>query len=306
MINVQPYRIKTITEYHRVTGLSKPEHPLISVIDIAALNPSVNDRPISLVFDFYTIALKRGLNTTLKYGQQTCDFDEGIMFFTAPGQVLSFDLEKEQSKAPSGWMILIHPDFLWGTSLVKNMKQYQYFSYSVYEALYLSNKEEMVITGLAQYIKEEYHSNIDKFSQSVIIAQLEVLLTYADRFYQRQFLTRKIPSHHLIGRLEDLLTNYFNSERLIKNGLPTVAYFAEALNVSPGYLSELLKVLTGQSTQQHIHSKLVEKAKEQLSTTNLSISEIAYELGFEHLQSFSKLFKAKTKLSPLEFRQSFN
>ena len=306
MTSMQPYRIKTITEYHRVTGLPKPEHPLISVINVDTLNPQANDGPISLVFDFYSIALKRGLNTSMKYGHQTCDFDEGVMFCTSPGQVLGFNIEKDAAQKYSGWMILIHPDFLWNSPLAKNIKQYQYFSYSVYEALYLSDKEETMITGIAQYIEQEYHNNIDKFSQNVILAQLEVILTYADRFYQRQFITRKISSHQLINQVEDILTKYFNSDTLAQQGLPTVGYIAEILNVSPGYLGEMLKVLTGQSTQQHIHDKLIEKAKEQLSTTGLSVSEIAYELGFEHLQSFSKLFKAKTNLSPLQFRQSFN
>jgi AraC-like DNA-binding protein len=295
---MQPYRIKTITEYHRVTGLPKPQHPMISVIDIASLNPETADGAVSVIFDFYSISLKRGLNG-FKYGQQTCDFDEGVMFFSLPGQVFGFELDRQK---PTGWMILIHPDFLWNTALAKSIKQYEYFSYSVREALYLSDKEETMITGIAQYIEQEYHSNIDKFTQNVIIAQLEVIFTYADRFYQRQFITRKISSHQILNRVEDILTEYINS----KQGLPTVGYLAEALNISPGYLSELLKVLTGQSTQQHIHDKLIEKAKEQLSTTSLSVSEIAYDLGFEHLQSFSKLFKAKTNLSPLEFRQSFN
>jgi len=155
-------------------------------------------------------------------------------------------------------------------------------------------------------IEHEYHSNIDKFSQDVIIAQLELLLTYADRFYHRQFITRKITNHKILERLEDLLTEYFNSDTLSQKGLPTVQYIADMLNVSPNYLSVLLKTLTGQSTQQHIHDKLIEKAKDKLSTTSLSVSEIAYELGFEHSQSFSKLFKSKTNLSPLEFRHSFN
>lgn len=168
------------------------------------------------------------------------------------------------------------------------------------------HKEETMISGIVSYIEQEYHSNIDKFSQNVIIAQLEVILTYAKRFYQRQFITRKISSHQIIERVEDILQEYFGSDILSKQGLPTVGYIADQLNVSPGYLSKLLKALTGLSTQQHIHSKLIEKAKEQLSTTGLSVSEIAYELGFEHLQSFSKLFKAKTNLSPLEFRQSFS
>lgn len=306
MTSVQPYRIKTITEYHRVTGLPKPEHPLISVINIESLKPEVTDGPLSLVFDFYSIALKKNMSARFKYGQQSYDFDEGVMFFTSPGQVFGFELEKAPIQMPSGWMILIHSDFLWNTALAKTIKQYEYFSYSVNEALYLSDKEETMISGIVSYIEQEYHSNIDKFSQNVIIAQLEVILTYAERFYQRQFITRKISSHQIIERVEDILQEYFGSDILSKQGLPTVGYIADQLNVSPGYLSELLKALTGLSTQQHIHSKLIEKAKEQLSTTGLSVSEIAYELGFEHLQSFSKLFKAKTNLSPLEFRQSFS
>jgi len=303
---MKPYRIKTITEYHRLTGLPKAQHPLISLVNLEMLDPRVEDGPISLVFDFYTIAVKKRLHTVLKYGQQSCDFDEGMLFCTSPGQVLSFAFTKDPVQKPAGWMILIHPDFLWNTSLAKSIKQYQYFSYSVYEALYLSDREEQMLAGIANYIEQEYNSNIDKFSQSVIVAQLEVLLTYADRFYQRQFITRTISSHQLVGRVEAIIANYFNSEELVKKGLPTVVGIAAELNVSPSYLSEMLKTLTGQNTQQHIHNKLIEKAKEKLSTSGLTVSEIAYELGFEHLQSFSRLFKAKTNLSPLEFRQSFN
>lgn len=162
------------------------------------------------------------------------------------------------------------------------------------------------MNNIIRNIEQEYHSNIDKFSQNVIISQLELLLTYSERFYERQFITRKITNHKILGRLEELLTGYFNNDDLINKGLPTVQYIAGELNVSPNYLSSLLKVLTGQNTKQHIHDKLIEKAKEKLSTTNLSVSEIAYELGFEHSQSFSKLFKSKTNLSPLAFRQSFN
>lgn len=157
-----------------------------------------------------------------------------------------------------------------------------------------------------KHIQQEYQSNIDHFSQDVIIAQLELLLTYSERFYHRQFITRKITNHKILNRLEEILTRYFNDDSLIKKGLPTVQYIAETLHVSPGYLGGLLKTLTGQSTQQHIHQKLIEKAKEKLSTTDLSVSEIAYELGFEHPQSFSKLFKTKTNLSPSDFKQSFN
>jgi AraC family transcriptional regulator, transcriptional activator of pobA len=306
MTNSPLHRIKTISEYHKLMGLPKPEHPLISVINFEAINHLPNDESISLVFDFYAIALKRDFNGKMKYGQQEYDFDEGVLLFVAPGQVFRAEIEKGAELKHSGWMILIHPDFLWNTPLAKTIKHCDYFSYSVHEALYLSEKEEAMIISIVQNIKQEYHSNIDKFSQDVIIAQLELLLTYSDRFYNRQFITRKITNHKILSRLEDILSDYFDSEELTKKGLPTVQYMAETLNVSPNYLSELLKVLTGQSTQQHIHDKLVEKAKEKLSTTDLSVSEIAYELGFEHSQSFSKLFKTKTNLSPLEFRNSFN
>lgn len=306
MANKQVQKIRSITEYHRLRGLPKPEHPLISLIDYGSMPHSNDDTPINWVFDFYSISLKRDINAKMKYGQQEYDFDEGIMFFISPGQVFSIEMAKNAVAKRSGWILLVHPDFFWNTPLAKTIKQYEYFDYSANEALFLSDKEEAIIVNILQNIKQEYHSNIDKFSQDIIIAQLELLLSYSDRFYNRQFLTRKITNHSTLNRLEVLLTNYFNSDDLSKKGLPSVQYVADALNISASYLSGLLKTLTGQSTQQHIHDKLLEKAKEKLSTTNLSISEIAYELGFEHLQSFSKLFKTKTKLTPLEFRQSFN
>ena len=203
-------------------------------------------------------------------------------------------------------MLLLHPDFLWNTPLAKKIKQYDFFGYSVNEALFVSEKEEVIIQNIIHNIQQEYHSNIDQFSQSIIISQVETLLNYAERFYKRQFITRKITNHQILDRLEKLLTDYFNSDDLVTKGLPTVQDIAASLNVSQSYLSGLLKVLTGQSTQQHIHDKLIEEAKEKLSATDKSVSEIAYELGFEYPQSFSKLFKTKTNLSPLKFRQSFN
>ena len=305
MNNTQLYHFKTITEYHRVMGLPKPEHPLISLIRMDSVKSPITEGAFSIIFDFYSISLKRVHNARFKYGQQASDFDEGVLFFMAPGQVFGIELEKGITHHNEGWMILIHPDFLWNTPLAKAIKQYEFFNYSVYEALYLSDKEETMLTDIAGNIEQEYHANIDRFSQNVIIAQLELLLTYAERFYQRQFITRKITNHEILTRLEDFLSGYFNSGALAKQGLPTVTLIAETLNISPGYLSGLLKSLTGQSTQQHLHNKLIELAKEKLSVTTLSVSEIAYELGFEHLQSFSKLFKTKTNLSPLEFRQSF-
>ncbi|GAB4019347.1 helix-turn-helix domain-containing protein [Spirosoma koreense] len=304
MKNQQPFTIKTIHEYHQAMGLPKPEHPLISVVNFKDIKRRSDDGPKSMVYQFYSIALKRNFHGKLKYGQQEYDFDEGIMVFIAPGQV--FSIEADEELKHSGWLLLVHPDFLWNTPLAKTIRHYDYFSYTVHEALHLSEKEETILTNLIENIGQEYRSPIDRFSQNVMIAQLDLLLTYAERFYQRQFITRKITNHSILNRLEALLTEYFSSDTLPEKGLPTVQYIADALHVSPNYLSGLLKILTGQSTQQHIHDKLIEKAKEKLSTTDLSISEIAYELGFEHSQSFSKLFRNKTNYSPLEFRQSFN
>ncbi|HTE34545.1 MAG TPA: helix-turn-helix transcriptional regulator [Chryseolinea sp.] len=304
---MKPYKIKSISEFHRLMDLPKPEHPLISVVDYAVLVATKkNSEVTSIVTDYYSISVKRGLSEKMRYGQQEYDFDEGIMYFLAPGQVLQTTPATNTEAQPAGWILLIHPDFLWNTPLAKRIRQYEFFDYSVNEALFLSEKEEGVINNIVQNIQQEYHSNIDKFSQSIIISQIETLLNYSERFYQRQFITRQITNHSILSRLDELLTDYFNSQDLINKGLPTVQYIVEKLNTSPNYLRGLLKVLTGQNTQQHIHGKLIEKAKEKLSTTDLSVSEIAFELGFEHSQSFSKLFKTKTNLSPSEFRQSFN
>ncbi|GAB3022059.1 helix-turn-helix domain-containing protein [Spirosoma pulveris] len=304
MKNLQPLRIKTITDYHLLRNLPKPEHPLISLVHFEAIKQLACDKSTSIIQDFYSIALKRNFNGKMKYGQQEYDFDEGLMIFISPGQV--FTIEADTALTHTGWLLLIHPDFLWNTPLAKKIKQYEYFSYAVHEALHLSEREETIVTGIIQNLDQEYRSNIDTFSQDVLIAQLELLLTYADRFYHRQFITRKITNHKLLDRLEGILTDYFSSDAVAEKGLPTVQYIADALHVSPNYLSALLKMLTGQSTQQHIHDKLIEKAKEKLSTTDLTVNEIAYALGFEHSQSFSKLFKSKTNVSPLEFRTSFN
>ena len=299
-------RLKTISEYHALMSLPRPGHPLVSVVRFEDIRHTATLEPANITTDYYSIALKRNFNAKMRYGQQAFDFDEGIMTFMAPGQVFSIEIEPDQELKHSGWMLLIHPDFLWSTPLAKTIKQYEFFDYSVTEALFLSEKEEDTLIRIMQNIEQEYQSSIDKFSQNIIIAQLELLLTYSERFYQRQFITRKITNHKILDSLETLLTEYFNKEDLPLKGLPSVQDIAKNLNVSPGYLSSLLKVLTGMSTQQHIHEKLIEKAKEKLSTTQLSVSEIAYELGFEHPQSFSKLFKTKTNQSPLEFRQSFN
>jgi len=298
-------QIKTISEFHQLRQLPKPEHPLISVIDVQTIRSLSHDEPRNLLLDFYLIAVKRIANFKVRYGQQHYDFDEGIMYFMAPNQVYSICPGDDRELEQSGWMILIHPDLLWNTPLATTVKQQEFWGYAVNEALFLSAGEEAIINGIIQNILQEYRASIDKFSKQIITAQLDTLLMYADRFYHRQFITREKTNHEIVTRLEALLEKYFANDTVRNSGLPTVQEIAEQLNLSPKYLTSLLRVLTGQSTQQHIHDKLIAKAKEKLSTTDLSISEIAYELGFEHLQSFSKLFKAKTNVSPVAFRRSF-
>lgn len=300
-------RFQTISEFHEFRDLPKPQHPLLSVIDASSVKQLHREEPLSLVFDFYGIGLKRVANLRVKYGQQPFDFTEGILSFMAPGQVASMGLvDEKQEIRQSGWVLLIHPDFLWNTPLAKTIKHYDFWGYSLHEALFLSEKEEVVLHGIIQGIQQEYQTSIDKFSRQIIISQLETLLNYSERFYSRQFITREKANHQVLDRLEKVLDDHFKREGLVERGLPTVQHIAEQLHLSPKYLSTLLQVVTGQNTQQRIHDKLVEKAKEKLSTTHLSVSEIAYGLGFEHAPSFSKLFKKKTGLSPLEFRQSFN
>ena len=303
---VTPIHIKTIAEYHRLRQLPKPEHPLISVIKFENLKRLSTDCSISLTHNFYSIALKKNFNAKMKYGQQDFDFDEGIMHFMSPKQVLTIQTSTEVEFNHTGWLLLIHPNFLWNTSLAKKIKQYEYFSYKVNEALHLSEKEENLVTDIIERIAQEYHTNIDNFSQDVIIAQIELLLTYCQRFYQRQFITRKIANHKILNQVEIFLTGYFKDDNLSNKGIPSVQLIADSLHISANYLSRLLQLLTGQSNKQFIHDKLIDLAKEQLSTTALSVNEIAYNLGFEHPQSFSKLFKTKTSQTPLKFRQSFN
>lgn len=302
-----PTRLKTVSELHRFNNIAPPNHPLISLIDYSEIRPTPVNGELKWVQEFYTISIKRNVVGKYRYGQESYDFDEGLMTFFAPEQVISVQLvEGDFTGKPSGWILAIHPDFLFGTSLATNMKKYPFLNYSVREALFLSEKEENKIFEILQNIKGEYHANLDQFSQNIIVNQLELLLNYSERFYQRQFLTRKISNHQILDRLETLLEDYFKSSTIYDKGLPTVQYVSENLNLTTDYLSTMLKSLTGQTTQQHIHSKLIEKAKVKLSTTNLSVREIAYTLGFEHSQSFNKLFKSKTKQTPLEFRTSFN
>ncbi|MCO6164458.1 AraC family transcriptional regulator [Flavobacterium sp. NRK F7] len=298
------HRVKSIAEFHKMKGLPAPQHPLISLFDYSKVECSKEVNHKNFVFDFYHISCKRSVGTKYKYGQGNYDFDEGVMFFIAPNQVFGIEPIAEIASPKSGWILMIHPDFLWNTPLAQTIKKYAFFDYAVNEALFLTEKEEILLKGIVANIELEYNGNLDQFSQSIIISQIETLLNYSDRFYQRQFLTTKVNNHKILDQVEKMIEDYFNDENNI--GLPTVQYIADALHISSTYLSSLLKSLTGQTTQQHIHEKLIEKAKEKLSTTTLSVSQIAFELGFEHSQSFSKLFKAKTSLTPMMFRERFN
>ena len=307
MPSSKPTRLNSISDLHRYNNIPPPEHPLISLIDYSKINPTPENSELRWVQQFYSISIKRNVVGKYRYGQQSYDFDEGLMTFFSPEQVITVELiEEDANSSPTGLILAVHPDFLFGTSLASKLKKYRFLNYSVHEALFLSQKEENTIQAILQNIETEYQANLDKFSQQIIISQLELLLNYSERFYQRQFLTRKISNHLLLDKLEELLEQYFNGDDLADKGLPSVQEIAQDLNLTPDYLSSMLKSLTGQSTQQHIHHKLIENAKLKLSTTNLSVSEIAYGLGFEHSQSFSKLFKSKTKQTPMGFRASFN
>lgn len=304
---IEPYRIISISEFHKIMGLPRPEHPLISVVNLKDVKLPADQMPASRILEFYTISIKK-YNGDFKYGQHSYDVQDGVMYFIAPGQVFTPPVKNKEVKVNSisGWALYIHPDFFWNSHFAKVIKRYDYFSYSVNEALHLSGSEEEIVVGLMQSIQREYFANTDQFSHDIIISMVETLLNFADRFYYRQFLTQKIENHQILERLEDLLNTYFDKPDLIVTGLPTVQIIAEKLNISHNYLGSLLKALTGRNTQQHIQDKLIAKAKEKISTKDLSLSEISYELGFEHPQSFTRLFKAKTGLTPLAFRQALS
>jgi len=292
--------INSIAEFHRLLSLAEPRHPLVSVINLAESVFLEDEIWKGFVNRFYCVALKRDAKGKIRYGQQHYDYDKGVLSFTAPNQVQQLDLHNME--CGSGYLLIFHPDFLLQHNLANSIRNYGFFDYAVNEALHLSATEEEDLIEILHKIDREC-SHIDKHTQEIILTQIESLLKYSDRFYERQFLTRKNNNSALLTRFEQLVDAHFKGEA---QGLLSVQYIAGQLNLSPNYLSDLLRVHTGQNTQQLIHEKLIEKAKEKLSTTNLSVGEIAYALGFEHAQSFSTLFKKKTDLSPLEFRQTFN
>lgn len=297
-------RFRSISESHEAFGLPKPQHPLISLVHFNESNPFNTDMaPIYDVLDFYKITFITQNSGRLKYGQDYYDYNDGSMLFTASNQLVG---TTEYNRNTYAYLLLVHPDFLLGYPLSNKIKQYGYFSYSMNEALHLSSQERETILSVYKIMEQEINARVDEFSQEVIVSQIELLLSYVNRFYKRQFITRKAVNSDVLQKTEAILDAYINAGQTLDKGVPTVQFLSEQLHLSPGYLSDLLRSQIGLSTQQYIHLKLIEKAKERLSTTNLTVSEIAFGLGFEHPQSFSKLFKTKTKLSPLEFRQSFN
>ena len=299
----QPKIFQSISELHKAMGQPKPMHPLISVLDYGKAIFDPKDFEQGIILDFYKISFKTNFSGKLRYGHGFYDFEEGGMSFVAPGQILKM---QEEEADYSGMSLNIHPDFIRPYTLNENIKKYGFFLYSVAEALYLSEKEKETILAVFTNIQDELNQRIDNFSQDVIISQLELLLNYSNRFYNRQFITRKAVNNDVLSKLENLLEDYFSTEKPVENGLPTVQFVADELQLSSRYLSDLLRSVSGQNTQQFIHDKLIEKAKEYIAKGTLSISEIAYKLGFEHPQSFNKLFKKKTNVSPVAFQELFN
>ena len=295
-------RINSIKELHSFLSLPSPLNPLLTIIDHSQTQNNKQHTHQKLLLDFYNISIKRSFKGKLKYGKNVYDFDDGTMSFIAPNQIISVDNKEERNI--DGWSLLFHPDLIRQYPLGKAIKNYGYFSYTVNEALHLSDEEDKTIEIIIQNIQREINSRLDNFSQDVIVSNLELLLSYCNRFYSRQFITRKMATNDLLSNFEGILDNIFSSNSDFS--LPTVEKLATELNVSSSYLSDMLRSLTGQNTQQHIHEKLIEKAKGILTTTNFTVSEIAYQLGFEYPQSFSKLFKSKTNLTPIEYRNSYN
>ena len=298
----QPRVNNSVSELNHALGLPKPLHPLISLNYYKDMKPEWSSIEGGMIMNLYKISYKTNFTGRFKYGQHFYDFNEGGLCFISPNQVILVD-EDEQDYG--GFSLMIHPDFLRNYPLGKQIKNYGFFSYTSAEALHLSEKEKETIFGVIKMIEDELALPIDQFSQDVIVAQIELLLHYSNRYYNRQFITRKAANHDLLTQLDELLTEHFDTKKAMENGLPTVQDIAAQLQVSQRYLSDMLRSLTGQNAQQHIHNKLIEKAKEILSSSNLSIAEIAYQLGFEHPQTNKKQNKQKTNQTPEANRSSF-
>jgi AraC-like DNA-binding protein len=294
--------LKHIADINRFVQ-STTKHPLVSVVDFSKVDEYLEEgKRVSA--DFYTIMFKNYCANHVKYGRQSLDFQDGSLICIGPKQVLEMDTEIEQKDDMMGWGLFFHPDLLRGTALGQKMKEYTFFSYEMNEALHLSDKEKQILFDCVLKIETELQENIDVHSQTLIVSNIELLLNYCARYYGRQFITRKNSNSTTVQRIERLLQDYFKSEKLKEKGLPTVKYLADEVHLSASYLSDLLKKETGMNAQDHIHYYLIEEAKSILLSTDQSVGEVAYALGFEYPQYFSKLFKLKTGQTPIQFRSA--
>jgi AraC family transcriptional activator of pobA len=291
--------ILSIQQLHEIYGSAKPEHPLISVHDFSVLNRS-NVKGIPLRMGLYSIACKKQVNGIMRYGQTSYDFTEGSLVFIAAGQIITPDPNMEISE---GWIIHIHPDFFNATERGSKLTNFSFFGYETHEALHVSDSEKTILKECVANIKREISQNLDNHSHDLILSNLELLFAYCVRFHERQFLTRTKVSNDTLEKFERLLNDYFAQDSLMESGLPDVKYFSSRLNLSSNYLSDLLNKYTGKTTHEHIHLKLTDKAKSMLWSTQKTVSEIAYDLGFEHPSHFTKLFKSRTGVTPTEFRR---
>ncbi len=294
-------KIETISQVHEIFGIGSPRHPLVSVLQIDDKIANFDYGDATYVFDFYQVSLKMGMSGSLHYGRNSYDFQEGTMLFTKPKQTLQIENNSEFLNA-SGWTLMFHPDLIRKSELGKIIDSFSFFSYNTHEALHLSEDERLTLTELIQKIEREYNQNIDKHSQELIIANIELLMKYCMRYYDRQFYTRTNMNKDILTKFEELVRNYYNSDKPLELGVLSVNHCAKELNMSPNYLGDMLKSETGKNAKDHITEYLIEKAKTQIVGSNESISEIAYSLGFEYAQNFNKLFKAKTGMSPTAYR----
>lgn len=292
--------LKSISDINRFVQ-STTKHPLVSVVDFGKVDEYMEEGT-RISADFYSMMFKNYCTNHLKYGRQSLDFQDGSLICIAPKQVLEMDREIEKKNDMMGWGLFFHPDLLRGTSLGSKMSEYTFFSYETSEALHLSEKEKQNLFDCVQKIEAELQENIDKHSQTLIVSNIELLLNYCARYYGRQFITRKNSNVNAVLQVEKWLKDYFSTEKINVSGLPTVKSLADQVHLSPSYLSDLLKKETGMTAQDLIHYHLIEAAKNILLHTNQSVGEIAYSLGFEYPQYFSKLFKQKTGKTPVEYR----
>lgn len=293
--------IESIEQIHQLLGLGKPKHPLISIVYMKDLSKNQAFDGVRFTSELYMVSLKDGVEGSIRYGRNSYDFSDGTMVFMKPHQVI-YGTSENICADSKGWMLLFHPDLIRKSPLGKEMGQYSFFDYEVNEALHLSEEEQFMISDLTRKIKREYQQLIDKHSQKLMVSNLELLLNYCTRYYDRQFYMRSNLNQDHVSQFESLLKEYYSSEKPTQLGIPSVKYCGEQLHMSPNYLSDLLKKETGKSAKDHIHGFLVNKAKTSLLGTTDSISGIAYDLGFEYPQHFSKLFKAKTGMSPAQYR----